>query len=137
MEVYAGNLGGGDPIRKVEPIERIPQTNKDGDAYVPNPPGTIGAGLYKDRPAPAVQRLVHEKKALDQQVGGNHYKDFAIQPIEFIMKNNLNFCQGNVIKYVCRYAEKNGIEDLKKAIHYINLLIQLEYGDENQGIQAK
>jgi hypothetical protein len=70
------------------------------------------------------------KEAMDVQVGGNHYKDMKIQPIEFTMKNNLNFCQGNIIKYVTRYKHKNGIEDLKKAKHYIDLLIQLEFGGE-------
>lgn len=69
------------------------------------------------------------KEAMDIQVGGNHYKDMVIQPIEFTMKNNLNFCQGNIVKYVTRYKHKNGIEDLKKAKHYIDLLIQLEFGD--------
>lgn len=64
--------------------------------------------------------------ALSEQVGGNHYKSFCIQPIEFIHKNELNFIQGNVIKYVCRYNHKNGIEDLKKARHYLDLLIELE-----------
>lgn len=73
-----------------------------------------------------------KQTALDVQIGGGHYKDFAIQPIEFTMKNSLNFCQGNIIKYVCRYNHKNGIEDLKKAKHYIDLLIQLEYQDENK-----
>ena len=67
-----------------------------------------------------------DEKALDVQVGGNHYKKFKIQPIEFIMKNNLNYCQGNVIKYICRYKDKNGIEDLKKVKHYVDLLIDLE-----------
>jgi len=57
----------------------------------------------------------------DKQVGGNHYKDFHIQPYEFISKNNLSFLQGNVIKYVCRYLNKNGIEDLDKIIHYCEL----------------
>lgn len=67
------------------------------------------------------------ENALSQQVGGGHYKDMAIQPIEFTHKNNLNFCQGNIIKYVTRYKNKNGIEDLRKAKHYIELLIELEY----------
>ena len=57
----------------------------------------------------------------DKQVGGNHYKLFLIQPYEFISKNNLSFFQGNVIKYVCRYLNKNGIEDLNKIIHYCEL----------------
>lgn len=69
------------------------------------------------------------EKALDIQIGGNHYKDLKIQPIEYIMANNLNYCQGNAIKYVTRYKAKNGLEDLKKAIHNIEILIQLEYPD--------
>ena len=70
-----------------------------------------------------------EGNALEEQVGGNHYKDMPIQPIEFITKNGLGFCEGNVIKYVCRYKHKNGKEDLLKARHYIDLLIELEYGE--------
>jgi hypothetical protein len=57
----------------------------------------------------------------NKQIGGSHYKDFTIQPYEFISKNNLSFFQGNVIKYVCRYLNKNGIEDLEKIIHYCEL----------------
>lgn len=63
-------------------------------------------------------------KPSDMQVGGDHYKKFKIQPFKFIMENNLNFAQGNIIKYVCRYDHKNGVEDLKKARHYIDLLIE-------------
>ena len=59
---------------------------------------------------------------LDKQVGGSHYQDYAIQPLEFITKNKLSYIQGNIIKYVVRYEQKNGIEDLDKAIHYINIL---------------
>jgi hypothetical protein len=77
------------------------------------------------------------KPALSVQVGGNHYKDMKIQPIEFTMKNNLNFCQGNVIKYVTRYKHKNGIEDLKKAKHYIDLIIDLEYGEEGKQNESR
>ena len=67
---------------------------------------------------------------LDKQVGGDHYKGMAIQPIEFAQKNNLSYCESNAIKYICRHANKNGVEDLRKAIHNIELLIQIEYGDE-------
>lgn len=67
----------------------------------------------------------------DTQIGGSHYKDFPIQPIDFITKNNLSFIQGNVIKYTCRYKSKNGKQDLEKAIHYLQLLIELEYGTEH------
>ena len=65
--------------------------------------------------------LIDEAFPQSKQVGGNHYKDFHIQPYEFISKNNLSFFQGNVIKYVCRYMNKNGIEDLDKIIHYCEL----------------
>jgi hypothetical protein len=63
--------------------------------------------------------------ALDKQVGGSHYKDKGIQPIIYIHANNLGFCEGNVVKYVTRWRDKNGIADLKKAIHYLELLIEL------------
>ena len=59
----------------------------------------------------------------ERQVGGKHYKTFCIQPYEFISKNDLSFFQGNVIKYVCRYKNKNGIEDIEKIIHYCELEI--------------
>ena len=68
-------------------------------------------------------------KPSEDQVGGSHYKDFVIQPAEFIHKNKLSFLVGNVIKYCCRYGAKGGKTDLLKARHYIDLLIELEYGD--------
>jgi len=68
--------------------------------------------------------------SLKKQIGGNHYKKFAIQPVEFIVKNRLGFCEGNVIKYVCRHRYKKGVEDLKKAKHYLELLAELVYGEK-------
>ena len=65
-------------------------------------------------------------KASKIQIGGNHYSNMTIQPTELIHKNGLSFIQGNVIKYVCRYKSKGGIEDLQKAKHYIDLLIEFE-----------
>jgi hypothetical protein len=64
--------------------------------------------------------------ALDVQIGGGHYKSYAIQPVEFIHKNKIPYIEGCAIKYLCRWREKGGIEDLKKARHYIELLIDLE-----------
>ena len=64
--------------------------------------------------------------ALDVQVDGNHYKDQAIQPVEYIHANNIGYMEGNVIKYVARWRKKHGIKDLEKAKHYIELLIELE-----------
>ena len=60
----------------------------------------------------------------DDQVGGSHYKDMVLQPIEFILANDLGFCEGNIVKYVCRYRNKGGSEDLKKVIHYAQLLLE-------------
>lgn len=60
--------------------------------------------------------------ALDVQVAGGHYKDLPIQPVEFAMANKLDYCQANAIKYIVRFREKNGVEDLNKAIHYIEML---------------
>lgn len=67
-----------------------------------------------------------ESSALDVQVGGSHYKDMAIQPVEYIHANKLGYIEGNIIKYVSRWRRKNGIADLEKARHYIDLLIELE-----------
>ena len=64
--------------------------------------------------------------ATSKQVGGDHYAVMKIQPIEFIMANQLGFCEGNVIKYLCRYKRKNGLEDLKKARQYLDFLIEKE-----------
>lgn len=66
------------------------------------------------------------KTHINNQIGGNHYKIFPIQPVEFIHKNNIGFMEGNAIKYLCRYKSKGGIEDLKKAKHYIEMLIEME-----------
>lgn len=59
-----------------------------------------------------------------RQEGGDHYAKHTIQPYEFITANKLSFFQGNVIKYVVRYKDKNGIEDLQKIIHYCELEIE-------------
>jgi hypothetical protein len=64
--------------------------------------------------------------ALTKQVGGSHYRDKGIQPIIYIHANELGFCEGNVVKYVTRWRDKNGVADLRKAIHYLELLIELE-----------
>lgn len=67
-----------------------------------------------------------DDSASSQQVGGNHYTKCAIQPMEYSMANGLDACQHTIIKYVTRFRDKNGIEDLRKARHTIDLLIQFE-----------
>jgi len=64
--------------------------------------------------------------SLNNQISGNHYKNFAIQPVEFIHKNQIPYIEGNVIKYVVRWKEKGGIADLEKAKHYIEMLIEMD-----------
>jgi hypothetical protein len=59
----------------------------------------------------------------DYQIGGNHYTTQEIQPIDYILANELDFCEGNVVKYVTRWRYKNGVQDLKKARHYLDFLI--------------
>lgn len=66
--------------------------------------------------------------AMDSQVGGSHYKDMAIQPAEYCQKNKLNFLESNAIKYISRHENKNGEEDIDKAIHVLKLLKEIVYG---------
>lgn len=69
--------------------------------------------------------------ALDDQCGGNHYNKYIVQPIEYCMLNGLNAGQSNVVKYITRYKDKGGIEDLMKIKHYVDIILQLEYGITN------
>lgn len=70
--------------------------------------------------------------ALQTQVGGDHYSKLAIQPVEYITSNGLGFVEGSVIKYVTRHKAKGGAEDIRKAIHFLNLLLELEYGEKKE-----
>ncbi len=76
------------------------------------------------------EMIWEEHEALTKQVGGDHYRSMQIQPVEFIVANNLGFLEGNVIKYVCRHHAKHGADDIRKAIHYCELLLQMEYGED-------
>lgn len=64
--------------------------------------------------------------ALETQVGGSHYKDMAMQPVEFAVKAKLNFIQGSIVKYISRYKNKNGKQDIEKAAHFAKLAIDLD-----------
>lgn len=66
------------------------------------------------------------KEALLVQVGGTHYKAMPIQPVEYIQRNGIGFMEGNVIKYVSRWQDKGGLDDLNKAKHYLEMLIAYE-----------
>lgn len=69
---------------------------------------------------------------LQSQVGGDHYKDLPIQPVQFIHANGLNFLEGCVVKRICRHRNKNGRQDLEKAIHELQLLMEIEYPKETK-----
>lgn len=71
----------------------------------------------------------HQASAMDTQIGGSHYKGMAIQPMEFSMRNHLDPCQHTAIKYIARFRQKGGIEDLEKAKHCIDMLIEFEVGN--------
>ena len=64
--------------------------------------------------------------ALDKQVAGNHYKTMIIQPLEYALANDLGICEHAVVKYISRWRDKGGVEDLRKAAHYIEILIERE-----------
>ena len=66
-------------------------------------------------------------KSLLTQIGGDHYKKMLIQPAEFINKNKLLFAEGNAIKYICRHSSKGGIQDIDKAIHYLEMVKERDY----------
>ena len=72
--------------------------------------------------------MSNDKQASDLQVGGNHYKDMVIQPAEFAERNQLSFLEGCIVKRICRHRNAKGAEDLLKARHEIDLLLQWEYG---------
>ena len=89
-------------------------------------------GLQQKAPEPTF--LPEEPRtvgsALDIQEGGNHYKKYKIQPIEFVFANNIPVLEANVQKYILRHADKNGMEDLRKARHYLELMAEMYYGEK-------
>jgi hypothetical protein len=77
-----------------------------------------------------ILRRMKEESSLEKQVGGNHYKDCSIQPIEYIEKNNLTFCEGNIVKYITRHRTKGeGRKDIEKVIHYAEMILDLYYNE--------
>lgn len=94
--------------------------------WVPNEE-TVKAYVLKCQPGEA-SVSVTEETANDVQVAGKHYKDKSIQPWDYIYANNLCYFTGNCVKYVSRWKDKGGVDDLKKARHYLDKLIELEEG---------
>jgi hypothetical protein len=77
------------------------------------------------------KNLEEKLGAYDKQVGGAHYKDMKVQPAQFINDNKLLFAEGNAIKYICRHKHKGEVQDLEKAKHYIDMIIERDYGPQN------
>jgi hypothetical protein len=71
--------------------------------------------------------------ALSKQISGEHYRRFNIQPVEFIFANGIGFLAGNIIKYATRYTYKGGAADIRKIIHYCELILEFEYGVGKSG----
>ena len=78
--------------------------------------------LYKTKP----------ESSYDKQIGGTHYRKIKIQPSKFVIENKLLFPEGNVIKYICRHPYKGGKEDLEKAKHFIDMIIERDYGKKKE-----
>ena len=110
-----------DWARAQPPLGEDMTQGPDDDSYLP----PNRAPMWRD---PHITQHIPEGSALDKQEGGSHYKDHAILPIEYIHANKLGFIEGNVVKYITRHASKGGAEDVRKVIHYCELLLQLQYG---------
>jgi hypothetical protein len=111
--------GGKQPVYELKPYPTL-----HSDAYF-DPEQT-------NEPEMPIPQLPDTIDPLKLQVGGDHYKDMPIQPVEFIHANGIPYIEGAVIKYVCRWRTKNGMEDLKKAAHFLELLMQLEKNVEGK-----
>lgn len=82
--------------------------------------------LSDDGRLPLQQPFTITENPLHIQVGGSHYLDMKLSPLEYILANDLGFVEGCIIKYISRYKNKHGLEDLKKVKHYVEILIQQE-----------
>jgi hypothetical protein len=88
-----------------------------------------GTPLTPQFPEPKQDKPCCADDPLQKQVGGNHYKSLPIQPVEYAHANSLPMIEGNVVKYVTRHRDKGGAKDIRKAIHFLELLLKLEYGE--------
>ncbi len=86
-------------------------------------------GAWNDERQERHEETIRRAVAMDRQEGGTHYKNAKIQPVEYIHANGIDFLSGNIIKYATRHKDKNGAEDIRKIIHYAELILQLEYGE--------
>jgi len=71
-----------------------------------------------------------ETKLSNKQIGGTHYKKYKIEPIVFVHANEIPYIEASALKYICRHRDKAGAEDVRKAIHFLEMLLELEYGEK-------
>lgn len=116
------------------PLPRLNRRESDYrksiDDCTPSEWNAASAAAYakmRDTSQPVACNTDGKVSPLKVQVAGDHYKKLSIQPIEYIHANNLNFLEGNVVKYVTRWRGKGGLADLEKAKHYLELLMELEF----------
>lgn len=127
------------PLRRKDDFPPVPADLPDLAAppaeFAASVPGTLDESGTEPGP---LRKLVEDamsyidprKSALDVQIGGDHYRSMAIQPVTYIESNGLDFLAGNVVKYVSRHRNKNGAADVRKAIHYCQLILELQYGEK-------
>lgn len=126
-ELYRVKAGAPYAITTPGSIVRKEEEDAEGCTYYLEEGGELSGSYYLDpKWLEPIDNTPEETppSPLDKQVGGGHYKDMAIQPIEFIVKNNIPYREANVIKYTCRHASKNKAEDIKKAIHYLEMILE-------------
>jgi len=118
----------GKPVTATVTVGDIPQEPVESSAPAGpmEPAPTVASSPAGAVPSNEGDRPLEESTANARQVGGAHYKKWTIQPWDFIELNGLTFCSGNVIKYICRFRDKGGVEDLEKAKHYLEKLIEVE-----------
>jgi hypothetical protein len=141
--MWSGEMNKAEKIKKMiragATVEDIMRKLKVSKSYVYVVKGG-GGKVYDLKPYPTMETDAYHEfpnnepempiAPLKVQVGGSHYKDMPIQPVEFIHANGIPFIEGAVIKYVSRWRNKGGMEDLRKAAHFLELLMQLETNKE-------
>lgn len=110
------------------------ETYEFDSSFAPTWESTYSADFFAVPDAPpqqvlgsTVRKTPKQSSPLAEQVGGDHYKTLAIQPVEYCQKNRLGYIESNVVKYVTRHRAKNGRQDIEKAIHNLNILLEMEY----------
>lgn len=108
-------------------VYEIVGKDEDGEHYFLDDVGSKNFNFYYYPDSWEYVEYNEDTSPLNKQVSGTHYKDCGIQPIEYIHANGLNYFEGNAVKYITRHRKKNGKADIEKAIHYLELMLELEY----------